>query len=342
MKVFISWSGDHSRQIAEVLKKWIKQVIQSVEPFVSSEDIQKGERWSTNIAKELQDTEFGILCVTKDNYKAPWLLFEAGALSKTMDNSLLVPFLFDLKHSDLSNSPLLQFQAVPFSKGEIRKLINVINEKSEKKLDDLAEIFEKWYPDLENALKKITPNTSQETEDDESSINSSRVLEEILSLSRENQKLLRNSEGRSSDEFEQISKKLDSISEQNDRNSEYSRRRRKFHPMMFEEIIHFSKEKDLDLNYKLLVILSFFREDYPWVYTLGKELIDTLKSNKSPKQKKEAIQSFRGTLEHTNRLLMMNEEMLGARGDMLLFRELPMVLMKLIDRISLTDSSQSR
>ena len=39
VKVFISWSGERSKKIAKALKKWIKNVIQSVEPFVSSEDI---------------------------------------------------------------------------------------------------------------------------------------------------------------------------------------------------------------------------------------------------------------------------------------------------------------
>lgn len=41
MKIFVSWSGELSRQIAEVLKKWIPCIIQSVEVFFSPEDIKK-------------------------------------------------------------------------------------------------------------------------------------------------------------------------------------------------------------------------------------------------------------------------------------------------------------
>ena len=53
MKVFISWSGSKSQEVAKILKQWIPCVIQSVEPYFSSADTDKGARWSTDIAKEL-------------------------------------------------------------------------------------------------------------------------------------------------------------------------------------------------------------------------------------------------------------------------------------------------
>jgi hypothetical protein len=81
MKIFLSWSGHKSHEIALVFRDWFPSIIQSIDPYVSSEDIDKGARWSTDIAKELENSTFGILCVTKDNINAPWLTFEAGALS---------------------------------------------------------------------------------------------------------------------------------------------------------------------------------------------------------------------------------------------------------------------
>lgn len=105
MKVFLSWSGELSHKIALELREWLPFVIQSIEPYVSSEDIDKGTRWSIDIAKELEDSSFGILCVTPQNLNAPWLNFEAGALSKAFENSFVSPFLFGLKPSDLKKSP---------------------------------------------------------------------------------------------------------------------------------------------------------------------------------------------------------------------------------------------
>ena len=89
VKVFISWSGDTSLKVAQLLRDWLPYVINAIEPYVSSEDIDKGARWSTDIAKELEDSTFGILCVTRDNLNAPWLAtLDKGKQYKQQQNGL--------------------------------------------------------------------------------------------------------------------------------------------------------------------------------------------------------------------------------------------------------------
>ena len=110
MKVFISWSGDSSHKVAIVLRDWLPSVIQALEPYVSS-DIDKGARWMADISGELENSSFGILCVTKDNIHAPWLNFEAGALSKFAKQDRAAPFLFGVDVSEIREGPLSQFQA---------------------------------------------------------------------------------------------------------------------------------------------------------------------------------------------------------------------------------------
>jgi hypothetical protein len=50
---------------------------------MSAEEIGKGERWSINLAKELESSNFGLVCLTPENVNAPWLHFEAGAILKS-------------------------------------------------------------------------------------------------------------------------------------------------------------------------------------------------------------------------------------------------------------------
>ena len=147
MKVFLSWSGHKSHQVAIALRDWIPSVIQSITPYVSSEDIDKGTRWSTDIAKELADSSFGILCVTKDNLEEPWLMFEAGALSKMMDKSYVCPFLFDIKMAEIKEGPILQFQTTKYEKEDIKKLLITLNKccgETCLKDDQLSKTFEVW------------------------------------------------------------------------------------------------------------------------------------------------------------------------------------------------------
>jgi len=176
------------------LRDWLPSVIQSLEPYVSSEDIDKGARWSTDIAKELEDSGFGILCVTKENLHAPWLTFEAGALSKKLEKSFVSPFLFDIKRSEI-NGPILQFQSTIHNEEDVYKLINTLNKAcGDNKLTDerIEKAFKAWYPTLQEELKKITEDFKEtETSKEEPEKEKQDILEELLELTRINQKILR-------------------------------------------------------------------------------------------------------------------------------------------------------
>jgi hypothetical protein len=202
MKVFISWSGKTSHAVAMALRDWLPSVIQSINPYVSSEDIDKGARWSSDIAGELDESSFGILCVTADNINAPWLNFEAGALGKSVERSKVCPFLFRIKPSDI-DGPMLQYQSTIYDEKDIYKLLLSINNAfNDEKIDEkrLEKIFEVWWPILDKALNEIedieiqSPISTETPEDEENTKYLSKVLEEVLEISRTNQRLLRDPE----------------------------------------------------------------------------------------------------------------------------------------------------
>lgn len=71
MKIFISWSGDRSHQLAQALHEWLPLVLHYVKPWLSQADISAGSRWAQEVAKELETTNFGIICVTQETSPRP-------------------------------------------------------------------------------------------------------------------------------------------------------------------------------------------------------------------------------------------------------------------------------
>src|SRR5262249_27257201 len=85
LPVFISWSGERARLLAEALKTWIPSVLQATETWCSSEDIAVGKSWFTELGSSLQHSGFGVVCVTAENALSPWIHYEAGALAIGLD-----------------------------------------------------------------------------------------------------------------------------------------------------------------------------------------------------------------------------------------------------------------
>ena len=182
MKVFLSWSGPRSKFISETLRWWLPRVIQSVKPWMSDQDISAGSRWLKDVSSELSEARLGIICVTPENQNNPWLLFEAGALSKVFDQAHVCPFLIGLTPTQLVG-PLSQFQASEVSREGTLKIISTINNVfGQLKLSDfdLSENFDVWWPKFEERISQVptinnkTPKRSQED-----------MLEEIISNTRE-------------------------------------------------------------------------------------------------------------------------------------------------------------
>jgi hypothetical protein len=157
-------------------------MIPGIETFMSSEEIDKGMRWGDKIAKELHGTDYGILFVTAENVSAPWLNFEAGALSKSIDVGRVAPLLIDAKIENLSGSPINQFQASLFDKEELKKLvISVSKNGSTVKPDVVSQYFEKFWVDIEKEInEKISDDLGVSAAPEPSSLD--KTLNEIRNL----------------------------------------------------------------------------------------------------------------------------------------------------------------
>lgn len=183
MKVFISWSGEKSREMAEALSKWLKCVLQSCKPWMSTE-MDRGTIWFNEIANSLQDAELGIICLTKSNLNKPWILFEAGAILNSLKNTRVCTLLIDLTPADISN-PLAQFNHTMAEKKGFYNLIRTLNATLSTPLEPviLKEVFNVYWPSFEEKIQQIKcideeKNETIEERDDKD------ILSEILYSTR--------------------------------------------------------------------------------------------------------------------------------------------------------------
>lgn len=135
MRVFIAWSGQESLRAAEILQRWIHDVLQ-IRTWLSTTSIPRGGRWFLTVNEGLEDTTFGIACVSRKNIDAPWINFEMGAVAKRLRGTSVVPFVLDDLDLDEAHSPLAQFQGVHRDDREVFELLRSIRDACDLACDD--------------------------------------------------------------------------------------------------------------------------------------------------------------------------------------------------------------
>lgn len=189
LKVFISWSGSTSRDVAKLLSEWLGNVLQGVKCWYSPDDIEKGSLWFNDIGDGLSSNNFGILCLTAENISAPWILFEAGALYKGLTQSRVCPILIGGITTADVRPPFSHFNLTAMNEGDMLRLMQTINRHTETPIEDerLVKTFSLWWPELWESYQKIiadvpaTVLNPRKTED---------ILEEVLDGVRQIQRSL--------------------------------------------------------------------------------------------------------------------------------------------------------
>lgn len=125
--LFLCWSGQRSRQVAEALKQYFESIFLTLKwsnarVAMSETLIAKGAPWSAQLLKDLENARAGIVCLTPENRASTWLHFEGGAIathelneqdgtpkSENSPNKLF-GFLFTFDNTQI-DGPLSLFQA---------------------------------------------------------------------------------------------------------------------------------------------------------------------------------------------------------------------------------------
>lgn len=161
MKVFLSWSGARSKEVASLLSDWLCCVIQAARPWISTRDLDRGSLWFGEINDQLKDTTIGIICLTQENKNRPWILFEAGALAKGLTTSRVCTLLVDLEPKDVED-PLAQFNHTLPNRESVFGLVRTLNGSlgaAGLDIRVLDQVFATYWPQFEEKFKLALTTT---------------------------------------------------------------------------------------------------------------------------------------------------------------------------------------
>ncbi len=275
-----------------------------VKPWVSDKDIGAGDRWAQSIAGELETSNFGIICITPENLQSEWILFEAGALSKSMLDAKVIPLLFGLELSDLSG-PLSQFQAQKVDQVGLMEVVRAINKVADNAVVEniVARSVPALWPTLQAELEKIADTRPEEKHNRPQH----EILEELVTGVRGLNSRMR-----------------DFDPEMMERDRFYKRRKMRFHPRMFEEFTFGSREMG-DGPTALLLLAGYLKEDFPWLTELLTESYREIRDS-GPDSSERIILRLQRSIKYLTRGGMMREMMGGSKEAMFMLEELPMFL----------------
>ena len=195
-KIFISWSKSPSREVAILVESYLKKILPypNIDWFLSASQetgIESGERFLRILDSKLEKSDFGILILTKNNYSSPWILFEAGALSKNILDSKVVPLLIN-REKDYIEPPLKSFHYSSLTKNEFTNLVKSIaksifnvkklNKELNLQLEDrISKTWGDFINDIDVCIKENTSKIKEITNDVQSFMMDENAYEQILS-----------------------------------------------------------------------------------------------------------------------------------------------------------------
>jgi hypothetical protein len=259
--VFISHDA-RDAELAEAFSKLLKSVSAGmIKTFRSSdkkgaEGIDFGDEWYKRLMAMLQSTSDVVCLFTERSLERPWILFEAG-VAKGKLNTPVVGVALGVPLSRVSAGPFYQFQNMDDSEADLTKLVHQLARRVlGLELDgDVVKVQVEAFKTIEAAiLKTLTvgggkPAKKEEVEESQVA----KLAEELKALP--------------SRVVERLAETGDPIRR---------RRMRRFHPMMFDELMHMSGEPGDPVG--ILMAASIIRDDAPWLYELAMEVYRAVKS----------------------------------------------------------------
>ena len=312
--IFISHDA-RDAELAEAFSKLLKSVSAGmIKSFRSSdkkgtEGIDFGDEWYKRLMTKLQSTSDVVCLFTERSLDRPWILFEAG-VAKGKLNTPVVGVALGVPLNRVTTGPFYQFQNMDDSEADLVKLVHQLARRVPGlELDtDVVKAQVTAFKATENAILQalVTSPAKKETREEAEETSVAKLVEEMKALPS------------------RVAERLEEAGEP------FRRRRRRFHPMMFEELLHMTGDTGDPVS--ILMAASLVREDAPWLYELAMEVYRAVKSGN-----REAIgQEIKRLHRFTERMMQggpfMEEFGFGGRESHFAFMEFPRLLTRVLNR----------
>ncbi len=314
--VFIS-HDTRDAEIAEAFSKLLSSVSAGVLKSFRSSDkkgnqgIEYGVDWYPEIMKKLNDASDVVCLLTPHSIDRPWILYEAGVAKGQLETPVH-GLALGIPLSEASTGPFAQFQNSDDDTDSITSLVmqlvsRIPNAEPDREVVvGQVDAFKTKVANLaedQGAAKQEKPKKV-----DNSSV--AKLFEEIKVM------------------YQDLPERIESrVGDMPTRH----RRKRRFHPMMLDEMLHMPEMEDSPFL-GLLIWLGLFRNEFPWLYDIAYELYQASEDDDLSK-----VDKLTSMLLRTSKMMRRNhilEEFCDSKDSYVIIRELPHMLERIVMRSS--------
>jgi hypothetical protein len=274
-----------------------------------TQGIEFGQEWYPAIMEKIDEASEVVCLLTKRSVERPWILYEAGVAKGKLGKNV-IGIAMGIHSSFAFTGPFAQFQNNDGTPDSIKKLVLDLVCKVPG-LDPDPSLVGTLVDAFHRRANEIIEKT-----DKQPAKNEKPTSEDLVAKLFEEVKIM----------FETLPSKIENRIE-----PEYRRKRRRFHPMMFEEFAHFGGSKE-NPYISFLIMISLYKDDLPWFYEIGLETYRNLKTAKAQPDREKIIVNFRKSLDMLDHP-MMREFYDDSKENYMLFRESRHMFKHMLDRL---------
>jgi hypothetical protein len=263
--------------------------------------IDYGENWYATITRSLAESTDVVALLTPNSVGRPWILFEAGFAIGRLDSKVF-GIAIGLPLPKAVTGPFAQFQNCEATEESLTTVVIKLiqrNPNARPREQAVRKQVQAFLEEIGPLLKERSGDEG-ETQEELDATAVAKVFEEVKVMFRD----------------------LPSRVESELQGHGTLRKRRRFHPMMVEEIFHMADFEGADQSMPWLLLGSIFRDEVPWLAESALEMYRAVQSE-NPERIETAQRSLQSLLRVMRHSKLFRRFLREDDETFFMFRHLP-------------------